>query len=210
MNALRESPMRPRPKSGPPRWLIIVLVVVGVLVIVGVIYAVVAFLGRSDETATPVAEETATTCVTSTSRPDESLPAAQKVTIRVFNATKKQGLARNVADDLSERGFKVDEVANDEVVRKQTGVAELRYGPKGRRQALLLQYYLPGAELVPDDRKGKIVDVALGETFVSVAPQAEVDIALTTPVVTSVGAGCQSESASQPAAPVVTGGSASE
>ena len=212
MNALRESPRRPsnRRKSGLPRWLVIVLVIVGVLVVIAAVYAVIVFVNRpSDET--PAAQASSSPeCVSTTTLPDETLPSPKKVTIRVLNATIRQGLARKVADELSDRGFTIDDVANDEVVRKQTGVAELRYGPKGRQQALLLQYYLPGAKLVPDDRKGKIVDVALGESFKDVALQGEVDVALTTPTVTQVGAGCPSSDASQPAEPVVTGGSASE
>lgn len=192
MNSLRESPRRPssRRKAKLPRWLVILLVIVGVLVIVGLVYAVITLVNRpSDETPVAVATSAAT-CVETTALPEESLPAAKKVTVRVLNATERQGLARTVADELSDRGFTIDAVANDEVVRKQTGVAELRYGPKGRQQALLLQYYLPGAELVPVERKGRIVDIALGEAFESVAPQPEVDVALTTPVVSQVGEGC--------------------
>ena len=214
MSALRESPIRSRPGGGKgmPRWLLVVLVMVGVLVVVAVAYAVFA-LTRSDEPSA-AADPSAAACVSATSIPQSTLPAAKRVHIRVLNATPRQGLAGKVADQLGGYGFDIKHVGNDEVVRKQTGVAEIRYGPKGHRQALLLQYYVPGAELVPDARKTRIVDLALGEAFTSVATQAAADLALQTPVVTQSGAGCPTSAAasqaSQPAAPTVAGGSASE
>ncbi len=200
MSSLRESPMRPRPSRSMPTWLIVVLAVVAVLVVAGVGYAIVTMMKGSSEPETQ-ASASAPACITSTSIPQETLPRAKKVSVVVLNATKREGLARTAADSLSDAGFKVKDVGNDTEVRKQTGVAELRYGPKARQQALLLQYYLPGAELVPLDRKGKVVDVALGEAFTSVASQAEVDLALQTPVITETGPGCPTPSAS----PSVTG-----
>lgn len=219
MSSMRENPIRRTPSQagGRPRWLIVLLVIVGVLVVIGVVYSVVS-LTRSSEPTVDEASASAAACVSVTSIPQETLPPAKKVKIRVLNATRKQGLARTAADALSESGFTIKAVSNDTVVRKQSGVAEIRYGPKGRRQALLLQYYLPGAELVPDTRKGVIVDVALGEAFTSVATRAEADLALQTPVITQTGVGCPSPSVtsgsssqlSQPAAPTVEGGAASE
>jgi hypothetical protein len=60
-----------------------------------------------------------------------------------------------------------------------TGVAEIRFGTKGKSGATLLSYYLPGAKLVNITRADAAVDVVLGQAFKSVATPAAVKAAET-------------------------------
>lgn len=94
-----------------------------------------------------------------------------KVTVNVYNASTRNGLAGAVSKDLAERGFRVGRVANDPSSRKAPAVAEVRHGPAGKAQAALLRSALPsGAKVFADKRKGATVDVALGAKFTRLAP----------------------------------------
>ena len=86
-------------------------------------------------------------------------------------------------------------VANDPVGRALPGVAEIRFGPKGAEGAQLLLLYVPGAELVELDRKGRNVDLATGTGFTGLAPQPEVAAQLASPSPVATGPGCPSPAA---------------
>ena len=81
-------------------------------------------------------------------------------------------------------------MANDPVGRPITGVAQIRYGPKGAEEAQLLLLYVPGAELVALDRKGRKVDLAIGDGFTGFGAEAEVTAALASPTPVASGPGC--------------------
>jgi LytR cell envelope-related transcriptional attenuator len=201
MTSLRESPIRPQ-RSTRPRWLVAVLVVVGVLVIVGIGYGLVSLVrGSSDSEASVAAASTAPACVTTTVTPAEVLPTPAKVRVNVYNATDTSGLASKTASDLEGRGFRVGRVANDPVGKTIPGVAQIRFGAKGSDGAQLLLAYVPGAELVELDRKGRQVDLAMGDGFTGLAPQPEVTASLASPSPVASGPGCPAASPrSSPAA----------
>ncbi len=131
-------------------------------------------------------------CVTTIVTAAEVLPKPAKVTLNVYNATATSGLASKTANELEDRGFPVGKVANDPVGRPIPGVAEIRYGPKGAQNAQLVLLYVPGAELVELDRKGRNVDLAMGTGFTGLAPQPEVAAALAAPSPVASGPGCPS------------------
>lgn len=188
MTSLRDSPIRRQPPRRPP-WLIPALAVLGVLVVVGLLYAIVALVrGTGDSTAT--SEETPSPCVTRTVIPADSLPQPAKVTVNVYNASAVSGLAGRTATDLRKAGFKIVKVANDPAGRTVEGIGEIRFGPKASERAQLLAAYVPGARLVALDRTGRKVDLVLGSTFAGLAPQAEVDAVLTAPSPVATGPGC--------------------
>ena len=58
-----------------------------------------------------------------------------------------------MATALQERGFVVDEVANDSSGREVTGVGELRHGPRGTDAAAYVRLYLPNSGDYLDTRK---------------------------------------------------------
>lgn len=194
MTSMRENPIRRQQKQRPP-WLMAVLIGVAVLVAIGIIYAIVGVVrgGSSDDSVD--ASSDPTPCVTTMVTPADSLPAPANVKVNVYNATGTSGLAGKTAKELGSRDFKVVKVANDPRNKKIAGIAQIRYGTKGEASAQVLLFQAPGAELVNDGRKGKSVDLAMGEAFAGLAPVEEVaaQMAVATPSVSGVN--CPSDSA---------------
>jgi hypothetical protein len=100
------------------------------------------------------------------------------VSLRVFNATDTAGLAQTVAAALQERGFVVDEIANDTSGREVTGIGELRHGPRGTDAADYMRLLLPGAGDYLDTRATEQVDVVVGPDFTTLATPEDVAAAL--------------------------------
>ena len=204
MTSLRESPIR-REKPGRPTWLVALLVVVGLLVVIGIGYGVVSLVrGGSDSSASDAVDPTPTPCVTTSLTPADVLPTPAKVKVNVYNATATSGLASKTANELEDRGFRVGKVANDPVGKPIGGVAQIRFGPKGEPGAQLLLLYVPGAELVELDRKGRNVDLATGDAFTGLAPQPEVAAALASPSPVASGPGCPMTTPAASSAPSPT------
>ncbi len=87
------------------------------------------------------------------------------VTINVYNATARTGLAASVASSLQRQGFKVATIDNDPLGKTILGVGEIRHGPSGLEGALLAAKRLPGAKVVLDDRMDASVDMVVGKTY---------------------------------------------
>jgi hypothetical protein len=100
------------------------------------------------------------------------------INLRVLNATDTGGLAQTVATALQERGFVVDEVANDSSGREVTGVGELRHGPRGTDAAAYVRLYLPNSGDYLDTRATAQVDVVVGPDFTTLASADDVAAAL--------------------------------
>ncbi|CAA9273326.1 MAG: hypothetical protein AVDCRST_MAG41-3038 [uncultured Corynebacteriales bacterium] len=110
----------------------------------------------------------AVACPTSAADPN-------KVQLRVYNATAREGVARTVSIQLLDRGYAVLAVENDPLsgVRLVEGTAEVRYGPGGVRWAESVRKQVPGATLYRDAREGRVIDVVLGERFSRLSTAAE-------------------------------------
>ena len=115
-------------------------------------------------------------CQTVAEAPPSLDPAT--VNLRVLNATDTAGLAQTGATALQERGFAVDEIANDSSGREVTGVGELRHGPRGTDAADYVRLYIPGAGDYLDTRATAQVDVVVGPEFTTLASADEVAAAL--------------------------------
>jgi hypothetical protein len=87
------------------------------------------------------------------------------VTINVYNATDRNGLARSVAKSLRTQGFNIGEIANDPLGKRIVGVGEVRHGQLGTADANLVAKRLPGAKVVLDKRTDDSVDLVLGNRF---------------------------------------------
>jgi len=98
-----------------------------------------------------------------------------KVQLRVYNATAREGIARGVATQLFDRGYVVLAVENDPLsgVRLVEGTAEIRYGPGGAKWVQSVRSQVPGATLYRDAREGRVIDVVIGERFRRLATPAE-------------------------------------
>ena len=107
------------------------------------------------------------------------LPGPNLVTVQVLNATKRAGIAGKARTTLISDGFNSPKAAaNDKPKVKVRGVAEIRYGTRGRDGAKLLHYYFPRARLVRTDTKSATVVVSLGEKYRGVASPSSVQAAL--------------------------------
>lgn len=93
------------------------------------------------------------------------------VTINVYNATDRAGLARTAADSLQAAGFTVGRVANDPENKDLPGNVEVRYGPDGEGYAVTFsESYGQRVSLARGDREGTSLDVVLGDSFTGWAP----------------------------------------
>jgi hypothetical protein len=127
--------------------------------------------------------------------------AANQVTVKVFNATTRVGLAGATGASLAERGFVVASTENAAVT--YDGTARVIFGAAGIAQAYTLAAHIDGAVLVLDPRTDATVDLALGATFAELVPA---DAVMLDPVVPLVAPpGCTPFDELPPAeAPVAT------
>lgn len=99
------------------------------------------------------------------------------IEVRVYNASKVEGLAATVSTELGERRLRVIEVRNDPSGRTVEGIGEIRYGVNGRVQALWIAATFPGMRAVSDNRPGPVVDIALGPSYEALTPPDQVQVA---------------------------------
>lgn len=111
-----------------------------------------------------------------------AVPKPAQITVNVYNATPRSGLAKSTADELKKRGFKIGDVGNasaqwDKKV-KGTGVL---LGPASALDTSLpvLATQLTGAERRTEaTRKGTAVDLVIGTAFKNLTAKAAADKAL--------------------------------
>lgn len=118
---------------------------------------------RDSDTAKAAPSPSCTATATSTAR----TPA--QVTVNVYNATDRTGLAAKTAADVRKRGYKVATVSNDPLQKDVKIAAEVRYGPTGRESARLVLALVKGAKYVKDSRTDASVDLVLGAKFTALA-----------------------------------------
>ncbi|MEU9340692.1 LytR C-terminal domain-containing protein [Streptomyces sp. NPDC048278] len=110
-------------------------------------------------------------------------PKPAQITVNVYNATTRTGLAKDTADELKKRGFKIGDVGNAPAKfdQKVKGTAIL-LGP-----ATALKTSLPvlATQVTAADqrteagRKGTTVDLIIGNAFKTLTPQATATKAIT-------------------------------
>ncbi|MFF4539860.1 LytR C-terminal domain-containing protein [Streptomyces aureus] len=112
-----------------------------------------------------------------------TLPKPGEITVNVLNATPRSGLAKQTADELKKRGFKIGDVGNATAAydKKVPGTGIL-LGAKAADQAALpvLNTQLAGAQLKTDGRaRATTVDLIIGTGFKALAKKEDADKALT-------------------------------
>ncbi|KOU60640.1 membrane protein [Streptomyces sp. MMG1533] len=105
-----------------------------------------------------------------------------QITVNVFNATPRSGLAKETADELKKRGFKIGDVGNatKEFDKKVEGTGML-LGPASSLNTSLpvLATQLSTAERRTDAaRKGTELDLIIGTGFKNLNSKADADKAL--------------------------------
>ncbi|MEV5987368.1 LytR C-terminal domain-containing protein [Streptomyces sp. NPDC052051] len=146
----------------------------------GTLQLIDVFTGGSTATASSAKAD----CPTASASPAaaaKALPAPAQITVNVLNATPRTGLAKQAADELKKRGFRIGDVGNatKEYDKKIAGVG-LLLGPKASLDTSLpvLGTQLAHAEHRTDTRKDATVDLILGDKFTALTGKADADKAL--------------------------------
>jgi LytR cell envelope-related transcriptional attenuator len=90
--------------------------------------------------------------------------APADISVNVYNATQRNGLASATARQLREQGFVIVDVANDPLRKAVPGVAEVR-AKDDSLIAYLVLAYVPGATFASDTRTDNSVDLVVGDQF---------------------------------------------
>ncbi|MGW6400212.1 LytR C-terminal domain-containing protein [Streptomyces sp. NPDC055134] len=166
----------------------IVLAVVASVVAVGLIgwgtlQLIDVFTGGGDKaSAAGATGDCRTKTSASPSASSKILPKPGQVTVNVFNATPRSGLAKQTADELKKRGFAIGDVGNaTKAYDKKVKGPGLLLGARAATDAALpvLGTQLAGAELKTDTRaKPAEVDLIIGTAFKQLTTKADADKAL--------------------------------
>ncbi|MFI8349311.1 LytR C-terminal domain-containing protein [Streptomyces sp. NPDC085596] len=115
--------------------------------------------------------------------PVKALPKPGTITVNVYNATTRSGLAKQTADELKKRGFKIGDVGNaDKQFDKKVKGTGMLIGPAGALDTTLpvLSTQLTDAERRTDAaRKGTALDLVIGDRFKTLAQRPAADSAVT-------------------------------
>lgn len=114
-----------------------------------------------------------------------SVPSPADITVDVFNASGRDGLAKNVAERLGGFGFAVDEVGNAEDVVEDTVIT---FSPDRAAAAEQLASALPGASLAAEPGSTAVLKVTLGRAFDNIV---QAPGQANAPVLTAASSGCQ-------------------
>ncbi|MBX9423997.1 MULTISPECIES: LytR C-terminal domain-containing protein [Streptomyces] len=116
-----------------------------------------------------------------TAPPAAALPKPAQITVNVYNATPRSGLAKTTADELKKRGFKIGKVGNAPAAYdKKVPGAGLLLGATTATKGVfpVLGTQLKGATTKTDTRATADVDLIIGTAFKTLSPKATADAAL--------------------------------
>ncbi|GAB3587562.1 LytR C-terminal domain-containing protein [Calidifontibacter terrae] len=107
-------------------------------------------------------------------------PAANKVTLNVYNTTFRTGLGGTIGGEMGARGFQIAKTGNDPRAQfLPDDTAIVRYGDHGEPAARRVALSVKGARLVKDGRTDTSVDLVLGSKFDALVPVAQATAAPT-------------------------------
>ncbi|MER7179815.1 LytR C-terminal domain-containing protein [Streptomyces hyaluromycini] len=111
------------------------------------------------------------------------VPKPAQITVNVYNATTRAGLAKDTADELKKRGFKIGDIGNAPARfdKKVKGTAIL-LGPASALKTslpVLATQVTAADQRTEAGRKGAAVDLILGNAFKTLTPQATAAKAIT-------------------------------
>lgn len=111
-----------------------------------------------------------------------ALPEPGAITVNVYNATPRSGLAKTTADELKKRGFTIGKIGNATPAydKKIPGPGMLLGAPAAAKGAFpVVGTQLKGAEIKTDTRDTSDVDLILGTGFQSLTTPQDATAALT-------------------------------
>ncbi|MEH0420010.1 LytR C-terminal domain-containing protein [Streptomyces sp. B21-083] len=111
-----------------------------------------------------------------------ALPKPGGITVNVLNATPRSGLAKQAADELRKRGFRIGDVGNaPKAYDKKIAGAGMVLGAKSAAEAALplVGTQLAGAQVKTDTRASATeVDLLIGTAFTALTSKKDADQAL--------------------------------
>ncbi|MFC9325172.1 LytR C-terminal domain-containing protein [Kitasatospora sp. NPDC057015] len=124
-----------------------------------------------------------------------SVPLPKNVTVNVYNATAKAGLAGRTAEELKKRGFVIGTVGNAPTAldKKVPGTAQVIGGPAAVGAMTLLTSQIAGATATPDARTDGSVDFVIGDSYNALLDETQAAAALalaTKPLPTATPGSC--------------------
>ncbi|MFD6966772.1 LytR C-terminal domain-containing protein [Streptomyces sp. NPDC059979] len=114
-------------------------------------------------------------------KPAVVLPPPGEITVNVYNATPRAGLAKAVGDELAKRGFVIGQVGNApaDFDKKVPGTGILLGSPTTDKAAFsVLGTQLAGTTLQNDTRETADIDLILGDAFKELSTKEDADKAL--------------------------------
>jgi LytR cell envelope-related transcriptional attenuator len=141
-----------------------IILVVLVVVLAGAFYYAAQYFNRP---STPAASSDCPTGDFTAGGPAALSPG--QVTVNVYNATNRNGLAAATAKDVKARGFVTGQVTNDPLKKKVDAPAEVRFGPNGKAGSELVAKLVEGAVPTQDTRADASVDLVIGNGFKALA-----------------------------------------
>lgn len=150
----------------------------------GTLQLIDVFTGGGDKASAAGRAADCTASPSPSASPVKAPPKPGQITVNVLNATPRSGLAKDTADELKKRGFKVGEIGNaTKAYDKKVAGPGIVLGAKTAADAAMpvLATQLTGAELKTDSRtKPAEVDLILGTGFKQLTKKEDADKALTT------------------------------
>ncbi|MFI5645092.1 LytR C-terminal domain-containing protein [Kitasatospora sp. NPDC051705] len=136
--------------------------------------------GKPLAAPTPGAAPAASGTLAAAQGDPHAIPQPTAVTVNVYNATTKAGLAGRTADELKKRGFTIGKVGNApaELDKKVPGTAQVIAGPAGAGAATLLTSQIAGATATADARTDGSVDFVVGDSYNALLDETQAAAAL--------------------------------
>ncbi|WP_149182216.1 LytR C-terminal domain-containing protein [Streptomyces sp. TRM49041] len=148
----------------------------------GTLQLIDVFGGGSGDTARHTTA--GSTCEAASPSPARAvaLPKPADITVNVYNATPRGGLAKSTADELKKRGFAIGKIGNapEAYDKKVPGPGILLGAPGAVKGAFpVLGTQLQGAVTKTDTRATADVDLIIGTGFQSLATPGDATVAMT-------------------------------
>ncbi|WP_329118233.1 LytR C-terminal domain-containing protein [Streptomyces sp. NBC_01353] len=147
----------------------------------GTLQLVAVFSGDDDTKTTAGRSADCKPVTKATTAPVAALPKPAQITVNVYNATPRSGLAKSTADELKKRGFVIGKVGNAPAAydKKVPGAGILLGAPGATKGAFtVLGTQLKGTTAKTDTRATADVDLIIGTAFKSLDPKSTADAAL--------------------------------
>ncbi|MET7300238.1 LytR C-terminal domain-containing protein [Embleya sp. NPDC005575] len=157
----------PRMTRRRRRMPVVIAIVVGLVVLATAGWGVYHF--TSDDGGDKAAACPSPTASASPATPPVALPEPKTITVNVYNATKRTGLAKTVGDALKARGFLIGKVTNDPLNQPIAATAEIRHGFPGTTPAKVVAAQVAASTGKEDQRTDGSVDLVIGDGWTDLA-----------------------------------------